>query len=76
MDAEHLVHMVNDIADFFAPASGAAQAPAEVAAHLKRFWEPRMQRQIVEVWRAGDGGLSEIGRAAVALLAKDAPAQG
>ncbi len=76
MDAEHLVHMVNDIANFFAPASGAAQAPAEVASHLKRFWEPRMQRQIVEVWRAGRGEFSEVARAAVALLAKEAPAKG
>ena len=76
MDAEHLVEMVNDIANFFAPASGAQQAPADVAAHLKRFWEPRMLRQIVAVWRAGHGEFSEVGRAAVALLAKDVPAQG
>jgi len=76
MDAEHLVEMVNDIANFFAPAAGAEQAPAEVASHLKRFWEPRMLRQIVEVWRGGRGQFSEVARAAVALIAKDAPAQG
>ncbi len=76
MHAEHLVQMVNDIANFFVPASGAARAPAEVATHLKRFWEPRMQRQIVEVWRSGEGEFSEVARAAVALLAQDAPAKG
>ncbi len=76
MDAEHLVQMVNDIANFFVPASGAAQAPAEVASHLQRFWEPRMQRQIVEVWRSGAGEFSEVARAAIALLAREAPAKG
>ena len=76
MDAEHLVDMVNDIANFFAPATGAEQAPAEVASHLKRFWEPRMLRQIVEVWRSGHGEFSAVGRAAVALIAKEAPAKG
>jgi formate dehydrogenase subunit delta len=76
MDAEYLVDMVNDIANFFAPASGAEQAPADVAAHLKRFWEPRMLRQIVEVWRSGHGEFSAVARAAVALLATDTPAQG
>jgi formate dehydrogenase subunit delta len=76
MDAEHLVDMTNDIANFFAPASGAERAPAEVASHLKRFWEPRMLRQIVEIWRSGHGEFSDVARAAVALLAKEAPAQG
>jgi formate dehydrogenase subunit delta len=76
MDAEHLVDMVNDIANFFAPASGTTQAPADVASHLKRFWEPRMLRQIVEVWRSGRGEFSDVARAAVALLAKEAPAKG
>ncbi|HUO95737.1 MAG TPA: formate dehydrogenase subunit delta [Steroidobacteraceae bacterium] len=76
MDAEHLVHMVNDIADFFVPASGAQQAPAEVAAHLKRFWEPRMLKQITEVWRSGKGEFSAVGKAAIALLAAEAPAKG
>ncbi|MBS0395769.1 MAG: formate dehydrogenase subunit delta [Proteobacteria bacterium] len=76
MDADHLVHMVNDIASFFGPSTGPAQAPAEVAAHMKRFWEPRMLRQIVEVWRGGRAPFSDIGRAAVALIAKDAPAKG
>ena len=75
MDAEHLVDMVNDIANFFAPASGAEQAPAEVASHLRRFWEPRMRRQIVEIWRDGHGEFSEVARAAIALIAKDAPAK-
>jgi formate dehydrogenase subunit delta len=76
MHAEYLVDMVNDIANFFVPASGAQQAPAEVAAHLKRFWEPRMLRQIVEVWRSGKGEFSEVARAAVALIAKDAKPKG
>ena len=74
MDAEYLVQMVNDISNFFAPANEPAQAAAEVAAHLKRLWEPRMRRQIVEIWRSGDGAFSDVARAAVALLAAGAPA--
>lgn len=76
MDADYLVHMVNDIADFFVPSSGPERAPAEVAAHVKRFWEPRMRQQIIEVWRTGKAPLSDAARAAVALLAKEAAAQG
>lgn len=73
MHAEQLVQMVNDISAFFAPASPAAEAAAEVAGHLKRQWEPRMRRQIVEIWRAGEGDFSAVGRAAVALLAAETP---
>ncbi len=76
MDADHLVDMVNDIANFFASAADDGKAPAEVASHLRRFWEPRMQREIVAAWRAKKAGFSDLGRAAVALLAEDTPAKG
>ena len=74
MDAEYLVQMVNDISNFFAPAHEQAQAAAEVAAHIKRQWDPRMRRQIVEIFHAGNGAFSEVARAAVALLAAGATA--
>jgi formate dehydrogenase subunit delta len=71
MNNEHLVEMANDIANFFAPAQEPAAAAAEVATHLRRLWEPRMRRQIVAWWRQGGAGLSDVARAAVALLAAD-----
>jgi formate dehydrogenase subunit delta len=69
MDAEHLVEMVNDISNFFAPANPPAQAATEVAGHLRRTWDPRMRRAIVALQSHED--LSDVGRAAVALLAAD-----
>ena len=50
---------------------GEAEAAAEVLGHLKRQWEPRMRRQIVEIWRSGGGDFSPVGRAAIALLAAE-----
>jgi len=75
MHAETLVRMVNDISAFFAPANPAPEAAAEVAGHIKRSWDPRMRRQIVEIWQAGQGEFSPVGRAAVALLAHEAAAK-
>jgi formate dehydrogenase subunit delta len=71
MNVERLVDMANDISSFFAPAHEPGKAAAEVATHMRRQWEPRMRREIVDYWRTGDGGLSEVARAAVALLAAD-----
>jgi formate dehydrogenase subunit delta len=72
MHAEQLVQMVNDISAFFAPQFTEAEAAAEVAGHLKRQWEPRMRRQIVEILHSGEGAFSPVGRAAIALLAAEA----
>ena len=66
MDAEHLVEMINDISNFFAPANPPAQAAAEVAGHLRRTWDPRMRRALVNL--QGHKDLSDVGRAAVVLL--------
>jgi formate dehydrogenase subunit delta len=69
-NVDHMVKMVNEISAFWAaeaPEPGAAAA--SVATHLTRYWDPRMRRQIVAHYHAGGGGLSDIGRAAVAILA-------
>jgi formate dehydrogenase subunit delta len=76
MNAERLVAMANDISNFFAPAHEPATAAADVATHMRRLWEPRMRRQIIDYWRTGDGGLSDVARAAVALLDADDKAAG
>jgi formate dehydrogenase subunit delta len=69
MKAERLVTMANDIAAFFASEKDRAAAVAGVTNHLRRFWEPRMRRQIIEHYRAGGGGLTELASAAVEELA-------
>ena len=56
MHADTLVRMVNDISEFFAPANAEADAAAEVAGHITRSWDPRMRRQIVEIWQADNNG--------------------
>jgi formate dehydrogenase subunit delta len=47
MDANKLVKMANEIASFF-ESEGDPQAVSDgVAGHLKRFWDPRMRRELV-----------------------------
>jgi formate dehydrogenase subunit delta len=69
MDAQHLVDMVNEIAAFFT-GEDPGNAAENVANHLRRYWDPRMRRQIVEHASTGGDGLSQVARAGVALIAK------
>jgi formate dehydrogenase subunit delta len=70
MNVERLVTMANDIAAFFAAEPDRGAAAGMVASHLTRFWEPRMRRQIVEHYRAGGTGLTEVAAAGVAQLSR------
>jgi formate dehydrogenase subunit delta len=73
MNIELLVKMANEISLFFASGSAPTQAARDVATHMKRFWEPRMRRQIVTYYEKGQGeGLNDLAREAVALLAAEA----
>jgi formate dehydrogenase subunit delta len=69
MDIEHLVRMANEISLFFESEAG-PDAPKEVASHLRKFWEPRMRTQIIAHYHKGAGGLDDIARDAVAILAQ------
>jgi formate dehydrogenase subunit delta len=75
MNIDLLIKMANEIGDFFAGESPPGQAPRDVANHLRRYWEPRMRREIVAHYGRGAAGLSDIARDAVGLLAAEAPAQ-
>jgi formate dehydrogenase subunit delta len=70
MNIERLVDMVNDIANFFASEPDHPVAIVGVATHLKRFWEPRMRKQIIAHLEAGGHGLSDLGREGVQELAR------
>ena len=77
MNVERLVAMVNDISAFFAGEAG-PDAPAAVANHLRRFWEPRMRADIVAAFRRDPSSvrnLSDVGRGAIAELARTAPSK-
>jgi formate dehydrogenase subunit delta len=73
MNAHHLVKMVNEISAFWEGEAGPENAAKAVATHLRRYWDPRMRREIVAHYHAGAGGLCDTARDAVALLAADAP---
>lgn len=73
MNIEHLVTMANDIGNFFGGEPSREDAVAGVLNHIRKFWDPRMRRQIAEYVRKGGTELSEHVRAAVLML--DAPAK-
>lgn len=68
MHIERLVRMANAIADFFAAEPDHAQAVQGTAAHINKFWEPRMRRQILVHLEAGGEGLLPLVREALALV--------
>ena len=72
MGAERLVSMANDIGSFFNAEADKAVAAQSVASHIKRYWDPRMRREIVTHYRDGGAGLDPLVRSAVALLAASA----
>ena len=70
MNIELLVKMANEISAFFATESPPDQAAQDVAQHLRRFWEPRMRRQIIaHVREHGGAGLTDLARRGVETLA-------
>ena len=70
-DVQKLVRMANQIATFFATQPGETQA-AEVAGHLKAFWEPRMLQALYAHVDAGGAGLSPLVLRAVERLQQPA----
>ena len=69
MSIEHLVRMANDIADYFHSEPDSALAVAGVSNHMKKFWDPRMRRQIAaHLHEQGGEGLSELALEAVVQL--------
>jgi formate dehydrogenase subunit delta len=70
MNISQLTKMVNDISAFFESESGREKAIEDVASHMRRFWDPRMRREIVAHYAKGGDGFSEVSRAAVAKLAQ------
>jgi formate dehydrogenase subunit delta len=70
MNIDLLVKMVNEISAYFASEPDAEQAVKHVAGHLRRYWEPRMRRQIITYYEERQGaGLSDLALRGVGLLA-------
>lgn len=49
MDADNLIRMVNRIGEFFEAQPNRDEALQGIAEHLRKFWDPRMRGQILQV---------------------------
>jgi formate dehydrogenase subunit delta len=59
--------MANQISQFFEAQAG-TEAPAGIAEHLRKFWDPRMRRHIEAHLASGGEGLRPAAAEAVRLL--------
>jgi formate dehydrogenase subunit delta len=66
--ADKLVYVANQIGKFFAT-QDKAKAPAEIEDHLRKFWDPRMRRQICAHLEQGGAGFDPLVRIAIESLA-------
>jgi formate dehydrogenase subunit delta len=64
---DRLVYMVNQIGKFF-QSQGHGKAVPGVAEHIRKFWDPRMRRQIFAHLDAGGAGLDPDVRQALETL--------
>ena len=55
MNNDNLIRMVNRIGAFFAAMPDREEAMRDLAQHVRRFWEPRMRRQLFEQLELRDG---------------------
>lgn len=46
MDIKHLITMANQIGTFFEAMPDRAQAMQDIAAHIKKQWDPRMRKSL------------------------------
>jgi formate dehydrogenase subunit delta len=75
MNVERLISMANDIANYFHAEADHRVAVEGVSGHLKKYWEPRMRKQIIAYTQSGQAHeLNDLARAGVMRLAElDAP---
>lgn len=69
-ELEHLIKMINQIADNIAIGEGGDIAANKVADHIKRFWAPRMKQIIIRYGDEGGEKLVSPAKAAILLLKK------
>jgi formate dehydrogenase subunit delta len=70
---DKLVHMANQIGQFFAAMPDADEARADVARHLRRYWAPTMRQELQAAVATGQAaGLMPLVREALVLLSEPA----
>jgi len=61
VDPKTLVHMANRIGEFFQAMPDRDEALQGVATHIRKFWDPRMRRELLAYVDQEQGkGLSEV----------------
>lgn len=55
MDMQNLIHMANQIGDFFETLPDREASLSGIAKHFQNFWEPRMRMQLLEHVDAENG---------------------
>ena len=76
MHIDYLIKMANDIGDFFKADPDKDAAAANIHMHIKRFWDPRMRKEIIAHYTQTQGiGLEGQVLAAVKKLAEEAGAR-
>ena len=53
MNSDNLIHMANQIGEFFETMPEREEALDDLAQHLRKFWEPRMRCVLLEAVDAG-----------------------
>lgn len=48
MNIENLVTMANHIGEFFSAYPDQSEAKREIANHLRKFWDPRMRKALLD----------------------------
>jgi formate dehydrogenase subunit delta len=71
-DSQHLVHMANDIGNFFRANPDHDAAVLAISNHIKSFWTPKMRKKLIADIsggiEAGDEALDALPREALRLL--------
>ncbi|MGY4830029.1 formate dehydrogenase subunit delta [Sphaerotilaceae bacterium SBD11-9] len=47
MNVANLIKMANQIGDYFESLTDPVEAEEGIAIHIKKFWEPRMRRELL-----------------------------
>ena len=69
MDVQRLIAMANDVARYFASEPDPEAGVAGIADHLRKFWNPRMCKQLIAHVENAGAGLDPMADAAVRELA-------
>jgi formate dehydrogenase subunit delta len=64
---QKLVYMANQIGTFF-KTQDEETAPAKIAEHIRKFWDPRMRKAILAYVDSGGTGLDTKSRQAIEII--------